>query len=206
MIVGDCASPGSCVYLSWCSALAGHWHPGHLPDPVVSSAADVNAAPFISYQGQCVTAPAPNICTMDQDFREQGECWGCSPARVLEMAEQCPATSAEAGHCHQHDESLPSPLAVGKVAVAEAPWSFKKRGYSVINKVLKMSYERLNVLSHLLGPYVLWKHLSVLWLESSRERQRSCFKMSHWILNILGQKEAIWPLCCPLWSCVFMHR
>lgn len=52
--------------------------------------------------------------------------------------------------CHRCDESLPSPPALGKAAVAVAPGSFKKKGYLVINEVLKMRYERLNVLSHLL--------------------------------------------------------
>lgn len=52
-------------------------------------------------------------------------------------------------------ESVPSPSALGKADVAEAPGSFKNRGYLVINEVLKMRYERLNCLSHLLGPYGL---------------------------------------------------
>lgn len=35
--------------------------------------------------------------------------------------------------CQQRDESLRAPPAVGKAAVAEAPGSFKNRGYLVIN-------------------------------------------------------------------------
>lgn len=128
---------------------------------VLSSAADIDAAPFSSCRVSVLRAPAPNICTMYQAFREEGNARaalepGCCrwQQNVLPRAQRCSLSPVW--------WILPSPLAVEEAAVAKALGSFKNRRYLVINEVLKMRYKRLNVLSHLLGPYVLGKHLSVL--------------------------------------------
>lgn len=152
MIVGNCASPGSCIYLSWCSPLPGHWDSGHHPGAVLSSTAAGSACSepqlttsalctrFFREEGNAQAALEPGCCRWQQNVLPRAQRQLLSPAWWI----------------------LPSPPAVGEAAVAEAPGSFKNRGYLVINEVLKMRYKRLNVLSHLLGPYVLGKHLSVL--------------------------------------------